>query len=394
MPASVELTDRRLRRAARPPPVGLRGRVQVQPWRLAQALDAGPHHAGEPARLGQAFPDMTDSAQELARIGGPPGRVPAGGREHELVDRRSDVGRQRGGGRDVGVDVLVGDRERGVAGERQPAGEQLEQHHAGRVDVSARAGGPAGHLLRRHVRDRADEQPGPGVPGHRQRPGQAEVGHLDPAVGGHQDVLRLDVAVHDAGGVRGREAAEHAGHDLHRRRGGEPPAVPEQLLERAPGHVLHRQVQERAVGALVVDGDHVLLRQPRHRLGLADEPADEFLVPGQLGVHDLERHLAVQPRIGGPVDRGHPAVRDARGHRVPPIEQSPGEGIGQGIVHRDDFTVVLPVRRVNHRVPGGQGRPEVVAGAATPARSAHHMGQAAAAEPYRDLSGPGVISPS
>ena len=202
-----------------PPPVGRRGRVQVQPWRLAQALDAGPHHAGQPARLGQALPDVMDRAQELARVGGAPGRIPAGGREHELVDRRRDAGRHRGRGRDIGVDVLVGDRERGVAGERQPAGEQLEQHHAGRVDVSARAGGPAGHLLRRHVRDRADEQPGPGVPGRRLRPGQAEVGHLDPAVGGQQDVLRLDVTVHDPRGVRGREPVEHAGHDLQRRRG-------------------------------------------------------------------------------------------------------------------------------------------------------------------------------
>ena len=44
VPAAVELT--------RPPPVGHRRRVQVQPWRLAQALNAGPHHAGQPARLG------------------------------------------------------------------------------------------------------------------------------------------------------------------------------------------------------------------------------------------------------------------------------------------------------------------------------------------------------
>ena len=176
--------------------------------------------------------------------------------------------------------------------------------------------------------------------------------------------------------------------------GGNRPLSLSSSLERAPGHVLHRQVQERAVGALVEDGDHVLVRQPRHRLGLADEPADEFLVPGQFGVHDLERHLAVKPRVGGPVDRGHPAVRDARGHRVAPVEQAPGEGIGQGIVHRDDFTVVLPIRRVNHCVPGGQARLEVVAEAATSARSAHHMGPAAAADPKPDRapSGPGVIS--
>ena len=78
--------------------------------------------------------------------------------KHQLVDRRRDARRDRGRGRDIGVDVLVGDRERSVSGEREPAGEQLEEHHAGRVDVAARTGGPAGHLLRRHVRDRADER--------------------------------------------------------------------------------------------------------------------------------------------------------------------------------------------------------------------------------------------
>jgi hypothetical protein len=288
----------------------------------------------------------------MCRTARPLARVPAGRREHELVDRRGDAGRQRRRRRDVGVHVLVGDGQRGVAGERQPAGEQLEQHHPGRVDVTGGTGGSPGDLLGRHVADRPDEQPGPGVTGRRQRPGQAEVGHLDPPLGGDQDVLRLDVAVHDAGRVRRRQPVEHARHDLERGRGGEPPAVPEQALQRAAGHELHRQVQERPVGALVEDRHHVLVRQPRHRLGLADEPAPELLVPGQLGVHDLERHLAVEPRVGGLVDGGHPAVRDARGHRVAPVEQTPGQRVGQGIVHRDDFTVVSPVRSVNHGAPG------------------------------------------
>jgi hypothetical protein len=126
----------------------------------------------------------------------------------------------------------------------------------------------------------------------------------------------------------------------------------EHFLERAPGYVLHRQVQERAVGALVVDPDDVLVRKPRHRLGLADEPADEVVVSGQLGVHDLERHLAVQPGVRGQVDRGHAAMRDACRHGVTPVEQAPGERVGQGIVHRDRFygcfvylglLIVLPV---------------------------------------------------
>jgi len=87
------------------------------------------------------------------------------------------------------------------------------------------------------------------------------------------------------------------------------------------------------------------MRQPRDRLGLADKPADELVVPGQLGVHDLERHLAVQPGVQGQVDGSHPAVRNARRHGVTPVEQASRERVGQRIVHRDDFTVVWPMRR-------------------------------------------------
>ncbi len=330
---------------AGPPPVGGGGRIQVEPGRFGQALDADSHHAGEPARLAETLPNPADPACELAGVSRAQRGIAVGGRQHELVDRRRYSGHQRGRSRDIGVDVLVSDRDRSVAGERLAAGEQLEEHHPRRVHVRARARAVAGHLLGRQVGDGPDEQARPGVRGGRLRPGQAEVRHLQPAVGGQQDVLRLDVAVHDAGRVRGGQAVEHAGHDVQRRRRGEPAAFAEHLLERAPGHVFHGQVQKRPVGALVEDRDHVLVRQPRDRLGLADEPADELLVPGQLGVHDLERHLAVQPGVHGQVDGGHPAVRNARGYRVAPVQQAPGERVGQGIVHRDDFTVVWRMGR-------------------------------------------------
>ena len=46
--------------------------------------------------------------------------------------------------------------------------------------------------------------------------GQAEVEDLHPPVGGEEQVLGLEVAVDDALGVRGGEAASHLGRDLER----------------------------------------------------------------------------------------------------------------------------------------------------------------------------------
>src|SRR5690606_18065126 len=97
-------------------------------------------------------------------------------------------------------DVLVGDRHRGVTGERRVPGEQLVQYAAGGVDVTAGVHPLAPGLLRREVLRRTDDlrrlrHSGRGV-GH--CPGDAEVHHLDVAVTGQHDVRRLDVAVNDA----------------------------------------------------------------------------------------------------------------------------------------------------------------------------------------------------
>ena len=85
------------------------------------------------------------------------------------------------------------------------------------------------------------------------------------------------------------------------------------------------------------------------------------LVPRQVGVHDLKRHLTVEPGVGGEVDGGHAAVRDARRHGVTSVQQAPGKGVGQRIVHGCDFTVVCPPGAVNHglrnhRIPVATGR--------------------------------------
>ena len=78
-------------------------------------------------------------------------------------------------------------------------GEQLVGNSADREDVAAKVDRPAKHLLRRHVVERADQQPSTSCPNSPR--GDAEVEDLD-AVRVDHHVRRLDVAVDDAGAVR------------------------------------------------------------------------------------------------------------------------------------------------------------------------------------------------
>ena len=98
--------------------------------------------------------------QEHAGVGGPAARLPPGRPQHQLVQRRRDPGHQRGRRRHVVVHVPVGHRQRRVAPVRRGAGEQLEEHDPGRVDVRAGVGDAAGDLLGGDVRDRAEHHAG------------------------------------------------------------------------------------------------------------------------------------------------------------------------------------------------------------------------------------------
>ena len=114
------------------------------------------------------------------------------------------------------VDVLADHRRRVVAGERRLARDQLVEHAAERVEVGARRHLAAERLLRRHVRDRADEHAVHRQPRLLERDGEPEVADLGRAVGGEPDVAGLEVAVDDAVRVRVREPAADALRDLQR----------------------------------------------------------------------------------------------------------------------------------------------------------------------------------
>src|SRR5213076_2598513 len=100
-----------------------------------------------PHTAGQGLCDPVDLVEQDAGVGRALGAVAGRGAGDERVDVRGHAGRETGGWRDVLVDVLVGDRDRGLARVGLLAGEQLVEDHAHRVHVGARVAGAVDNEL-------------------------------------------------------------------------------------------------------------------------------------------------------------------------------------------------------------------------------------------------------
>ncbi len=154
-----------------------------------------------------------------------------------------------------------------------------------------------------------------GHPGHRQlgvreRLGDAEVGHLDPAAGAQQHVAGLDVPVHDAPRMRRvecvRDLLGDAGRDGRRQR----TSLPEGARKVAAGHQLHHDVRPDRVLAVVEHRDHVGVVQLGCGLCLALEPGEEADVGAVLPAQHLDGHVATQLGVASAVDGGHATLAD------------------------------------------------------------------------------------
>ncbi len=182
---------------------------------VAPRLEAGacPQHLARPSedRLSAAAEDQVA------------GRDPGGDAGHEAARRGRRIVKVR---RDIPEGV------RGV--ERQPSGEQFEQHAPEGVQVAALLGAPA-CLLRRHVRGRAHHEPGVGQPVAGSRgvggAGDPEVEHLQDARGRDEQIRGLGVAVEDPSGMRLTQGVTH----LRPPTAPPPPRRPVRAGQRRPG---------------------------------------------------------------------------------------------------------------------------------------------------------------
>jgi hypothetical protein len=168
------------------------------------------------------------------------------------------------------------------------------------------------------------------------RLGDAEVGD-DGAAVGEQDVLRLHVAVHDAGAVRVGERARHVARDVHGVVDRERPLPLEPPAEALPLDERHRVVQHAALElAGREEGHDVRVLQPRGEADLALEPLRGEPL-GEVGAEHLHDHLSPERGLVGDEDAAHP-----------PATELPLDGVGRT---ERPLQPVVDVRRA-HRVPG------------------------------------------
>ena len=137
--------------------------------------------------------------------------------------------------------------------------------------------------------------------------GDPEVGHLGVVAVVDDHVVGLQVAVDHAATVGEPGRLEDLDGDVDRADRIERRLLADQLLERAAGQVLHRDVVRVLEGAAVVDADDVRVLQAGGGLRLAAEALDEPGIRGEAAVQQLQRDLAPELLVLGQEHVGHPA---------------------------------------------------------------------------------------
>ena len=125
--------------------------------------------------------------------------------------------------------------------------------------------------------------------------------------------------------------------------------------ERPAFHQLHGEEDAVAVGADVVDGEHVRVREPGHGPRLAEQPLAERGGVSRRPQH-LERHRPVQLEVAGFVDDAHAARADGPHDLVAPSLGSAFGGIGGPHRFGQQRAAGVAALRVILERGGGRGR--------------------------------------
>ena len=216
------------------------------------------------------------------------------------------------------VDLLDEQADRLIALERRAPGEHLVEQRGDRVDVARGSDRVALRALGRDVARGAEDEPRGGR--HRLLApvdaGDAEVEDLhEVGIGAaphEHHVLGLEIAMHDADGVRLARRLAELERDVERLRERQRAARGgERALEREALEVLHDHV-ERAIGELPGEEhlDDVRVLEARRDLRLAREARHELRVGAELAVEDLHGDVAVDALLERAVDAAHRADAD------------------------------------------------------------------------------------
>ncbi len=229
-----------------------------------------------------------------------------------------DVGNRLG-------DLFEQDARDGRCLERNLAGEHLVRDDAERVDVAARVDlALARRLLGAHVCRRPDRDTRAGqcaAAGVRQRLGDSEIGdHHSPPGPLEEDVVGLDVPMHDPHRMREPQRVGRFLHDASGFFDGEPLPASEPGGERLAVDIAHHEVDEACLLADGVDRHDVRMRQPGGGLCFPSEPLPDFLAEGEFGWEHLDSDATTKSYVACAEHDAHAAPTDLTLDRV---------GIGQ-----------------------------------------------------------------
>ena len=207
----------------------------------------------------------------------------------------------------------MNDRQRVGALERRPSGQHLVSDHAERPEIGSRVRRFAFRLLGRHVRGRADSAAGVRVNCVEVSPisifAMPKSSTFTWSARGEHQIRRLEVAMDDAGGVRGGQCIGDLGQDT---RGVSDRQRTARQSSRERLSVVVRHGDERLAAGLahLVDSRDVRVIERARGPRLAQEAGGGFGIAAGGGRQELQRDLASQVEIFGEIDRPHPACSD------------------------------------------------------------------------------------
>ncbi len=155
---------------------------------------------------------------------------------------------------------------------------------------------------------------------------QPVVEDLDPAVGRDEEVVGLDVAMHDAALVARRESAGDLSRKAERFANGQRPAA-DPLTERLSLEKLGDDVRGGTVDAHIVDGEDVRMVEAASRSCFLFEPASPFRIGLERRRKNLDGDVTLQLGVARAIDLAHPAGAER------PDDLEAAEPIARGEIH-------------------------------------------------------------
>ena len=141
-------------------------------------------------------------------------------------------------------------------------------------------------------------------------PRDAKVSHLDRTVRDQHDVLRLDVAVHDALIMGVLQRAQNLRHKIDSFPGVDHTLLLDILLQGDALDIFHNDILQSVAVADVKDTDDIRMRQNSNRFGFIFESAAEIFVRQILILKNLHRDNAIIDIVERFIYNGHTADAD------------------------------------------------------------------------------------